>query len=62
MNGIKKLNVYYHDRLVGTLAELKTKETAFEYDDTWLTDGFPISPFGSGLLKKEVFIAKMGPF
>lgn len=61
MNGINKLTVLYHGRIVGTLAEIKDGSIIFEYHPTWLTDGFPISPF-SLPLRKEVFIAKIDPF
>lgn len=61
MNGIKKLDVFCHDQLVGTLAEAKNGKIAFEYDGRWLENGFPISPFKLPLDKK-VFIAKQEPF
>lgn len=61
MNGINKLTVLYHDRIVGTLAAMKNGNIAFEYHPAWLVNGFPISPF-SLPLRKEVFIAKMDPF
>lgn len=47
MNRIKRLDVLYHDRKVGTLAVYKEYLTAFEYDKDWLHDGFfhqPIFP------------------
>lgn len=55
MNKINKLNVYYHDTLVGTLAKLNNGKIAFQYDEEWLKNGFSISPI-SLPLKKEVFI------
>lgn len=61
MNGIKKLEVFYHDQLVGILAEAKNGKIAFEYDGRWLENGFPISPFKLPLDRK-VFIAKQEPF
>lgn len=50
-----KLEVYYHDRHVGTLADAVNKKVAFSYSDEWLEDGFPISPF-SLPIEKGVFI------
>lgn len=49
------VRVFYHDRLVGTLAETADKRIAFEYDDSWIEEGFTISPF-SLPLRKEVFV------
>ena len=49
------VRVFYHDRLVGTLAETADKRIAFEYDDSWIEEGFTISPF-SLPLRKEVFL------
>ena len=40
MNKINKLNVYYHDTLVGTLAKLNNGKIAFQYDEEWLKNGF----------------------
>ena len=51
----KKINVLYDERLVGTIAEISNRKTAFEYSDEWLETGFSISPF-SLPLKKQVFI------
>lgn len=61
MNRIKHLNVFYHKRKVGTMALYKEYLTAFEYDQEWLADGFPISPF-SLPLEKKVFVPRMEPF
>ena len=52
-----KLDVFYNEKHVGTLAEMKDKRIAFEYSDTWLNDGFSISPF-SLPLEKKVFVPK----
>ena len=49
-----KIEVYYKNRKVGTLAMLN-KKYAFEYDEEWLKNGFSISPF-SLPLKKGLFI------
>lgn len=61
MNGIKKLDVFYKQRFVGTLAETREGLAAFEYDKNWLVNGFPISPLKLPL-KNGVFIAKREPF
>ena len=41
----KTLEVYYHDMLIGTLAEASDKRIAFQYSDSWIKNGFTISPF-----------------
>lgn len=51
----KILQVCYGERLVGTLAMNGEHKIAFEYNDAWLEEGFPISPF-SLPLEKEVFV------
>ena len=51
----RTLEVFYHGRIVGTLAEMPDKRIAFQYSDSWLGDGFSISPF-SLPLKRDVFI------
>ncbi len=51
----KKLQVFYKERLVGTLVMTREHKAAFAYDDGWLEDGFSISPF-SLPLKKQVFV------
>lgn len=61
MNRLNKLDVFYHDRPVGTLALYQNRLTAFEYDSDWITDGFSISPF-SLPLQKKVFMPKTDPF
>ena len=45
MNKNKRLDVYYHGRPVGTLAEAPDKLVAFQYNDEWINDGFSIRPF-----------------
>ena len=57
----KVLRVLYKDRIVGTLALTKEKQIAFEYDDSWLNNGFSISPF-SLPLEKKVFISNKNHF
>ena len=51
----KQLQVFYKDRVVGTLAMTADHKAAFAYDDDWLEQGFSISPF-SLPLKKQVFV------
>lgn len=50
-----KINVYYHDRPVGTLAETANHRIAFAYADSWLNTGFAISPF-SLPTEQKVFV------
>ena len=57
----KFLQVFFKERLVGTLALTKDMQIAFEYDDSWLNDGFSISPF-SLPLEKKVFIPSKNHF
>ena len=61
MNRLHKLDVFYHDRLVGTMALIQNRLAAFEYDKSWLENGFSISPF-SLPLEKRVFVPKDEPF
>ena len=61
MDRINKLDVFYHDRHVGTLALYQNRLAAFEYSNEWLVDGFSISPF-SLPLEKRVFIPNPDPF
>ena len=55
------LQVYYAERLVGTLAMTADHKAAFQYDDEWLEHGFSISPF-SLPLKKQVFVPQKDYF
>lgn len=50
-----KVEAYLDDRLVGTLAETADHRVAFAYADSWLEDGFAISPF-SLPVEKKVFV------
>lgn len=61
MEKIERLNVFYHERKVGTMALYQRRLAAFEYDREWLADGFSISPFSLPLTQK-VFLPKMDPF
>ena len=55
------LQVYYDERLVGTLAMTADHKVAFQYDGEWLENGFSISPF-SLPLKKQVFVPQKDYF
>ena len=55
MNGNKTLDVYYKNRHVGTLAEMRDKRVAFQYDNEWIKTGFSINPLNLPL-KSDVFI------
>lgn len=61
MKRINKLDVYFNERLVGSLVETNNLRVAFEYSESWLSNGFSISPF-SLPLEKKVFISKLDPF
>lgn len=61
MDRLNKVNVFYHNFKVGTMALYQNQLAAFEYDSDWLIDGFSISPF-SLPLEKKVFIPKIDPF
>lgn len=61
MDRLNKLDVFYHDRPVGTMALYQNRLAAFEYDGDWIKDGFSISPF-SLPLEKKVFMPKPDPF
>ena len=51
----KVLDVYYHGRIVGSLAETPDKKIAFQYSDSWVKSGFAINPM-SLPLKSDVFV------
>lgn len=51
----RSLEVHYHGKLVGQLAEMPDKRIAFQYSDEWLHTGFSISPL-SLPLKSDVFV------
>ena len=61
MDRLNKLDVYYHDGHVGTMALFRNRLAAFEYSTDWLKDGFSISPF-SLPLEKKVFMPEIDPF
>lgn len=53
-----KLQVFYKDRLVGTLAMTADRKAAFAYDKQWVQEGFPISPFSLPLTERVFVPAK----
>lgn len=55
MTGNRTLEVLYHGRKVGTLAEMPDRRIAFQYVREWLEEGFSISPF-SLPLRDDVFV------
>ena len=65
MKRTDKLAVYVADgaekRLVGSLALYQNRFAAFAYSDSWLSDGFSLSPF-SLPLQKKVFVPDWEPF
>lgn len=62
MKHIDRLTVRFHKRTVGTLSLTPdNKLCVFEYDNTWLADGFSLSPLQLPH-KPGTFIAKPNPF
>lgn len=61
MNKNNYLYVHFKDDLVGTLAITPEHKVAFEYDEHWIENGFPISPF-SLPLEKRVFVPTKSHF
>lgn len=59
--GVLQLAVSIHGERVGTLAQTPDGLAAFEYDPTWLSNGFSISPI-SLPLRPGVFIPEREPF
>ena len=64
---IERLIVKYHEQIVGTLSLTPdNKQCAFEYDKTWLSNGFSISPLELplklGLFKALTFLWKFRRF
>lgn len=58
---LTKVRVVYDSQTVGLLAQTEEGTLAFEYDRTWLRDGFSISPL-SLPLERRVFVAKPHPW
>lgn len=54
MNKNNVIQVFFEKQLVGQLT-MHGHNTAFEYDEEWLNNGFPISPF-SLPLEKQIFV------
>ena len=48
---IKRVDVFYKERKVGTLVENSDGTTSFAYSDKWIENGFSISPFKLPLSK-----------
>ncbi len=61
MNKVNKLEVFYHDRIVGTMALYNNSLAAFQYSKEWVLEGFSISPF-SLPLNSKVYIPNIDPF
>lgn len=62
MKWTDKLNVLYHDRIVGKLCMTPDNSCcAFQYDKEWIATGFSISPLDLPL-KPDLFLAKPEPF
>ena len=51
----KRLQVYFEEKLAGTLAMTADHRIAFQYSEEWLEKGFSISPFSLSL-KDQVFL------
>lgn len=58
---IKRLDVLFRGRKVGTLVRGKNSSVAFQYSEEWISQGFSISPF-SLPLTNEVFVPAYRPF
>lgn len=56
LESIKRVEVDLAGAHVGTLAQTPDGPLAFQYSETWVENGFPISPF-SLPLTREVFVA-----
>lgn len=62
MKKITRLKVMFHGHNVGTLSLAPDNRlNVFEYDKSWLVDGFSISPLELPL-KPDIFIARPRPF
>ena len=67
MTGIKKIEVYYHNDLVGYLAETPNRLAAFQYADSWgqlLLDRYlgslGVDKHNIGVLDRLAYIGKSG--
>lgn len=61
MERYKSLEAYIDGKKVGTLATYRDHLVAFEYADSWIKEGYAISP-RSLPLQKKVYIPKIVPF
>ncbi|MDE7092797.1 MAG: type II toxin-antitoxin system HipA family toxin [Muribaculaceae bacterium] len=62
MKKIERLNVMFHGRPVGVLSLTPDNRlNVFEYDKSWIVDGFSVSPLELPL-KSGAFVAKPQPF
>ena len=61
MKAVTSVNVMYHGRRVGVLSMGNGSCCQFEYDSTWLREGFSISPLQLPL-KAGLFTAGWQPF
>jgi len=61
MKPVNSVDVIYHDNLVGKIALTTNGSCAFEYDTSFIKNGFSISPLELPL-KNGVFLAKTSPF
>ena len=61
MERYKSLEAYIDGKKVGTLATYRDQLIAFEYADSWIKEGYAISP-RSLPLQKKVYIPKIVPF
>lgn len=57
---VRQLDVLLFNEKVGTLTETADNRAAFRYTDSWLQNGYPISPF-SLPLENQVFVAERHP-
>jgi serine/threonine-protein kinase HipA len=55
---LQKLDVRYRGKPVGVLSSLRDGRLAFAYQETWLAEGFSISPFSLPLSKGPFFVKK----
>jgi serine/threonine-protein kinase HipA len=61
MKNVERVQVYYHNDLVGTLQQSANLICGFQYSSEWLRNGFSISPF-SLPLEDRVFTPEPEPF
>ena len=58
MNKNNVIQVFFEKQLVGQLT-MHGHNTAFEYDEEWLNNGFPISPFSLPLEKQSLYLRNL---